>query len=467
MSYAVFPPIGIARIGNSTTDFFVGPERHDSLGVEVLPDGTERDVASIKDAQHRVKRQAARFQVFEVDDAAQQRPAALPAGATVRWTVRLVNKKDAIVRPGSPPSQPIRPVLAAGAADRVIDSGNVSVDAGGTASLDGTYRTTPVHLGDVSVDASQRLIVLGGSGRAASPTNAPIGGSFYNNPGWFDDLADGPVSAEVVLEDGTVHAVEPAWVIVAPPDFAPGCGGVVTLYDVLLQVGVDLGHVEVPARPEFWRDVQPMIHRASTLQWVTNDATWPLVSTDWAALSDPSPAAAGLRAENAEFVRSVEALLHQTELRDWQRQCLAAWEAGDFDATPPDTPDPSAALTRAALDGTVGQGFFPGIEAGIIVTDPQIYLQPFRFRLDHAAVKAGDLTALMALPWQADFLKCNSGWWPAQRPDVAPQAGGARPPWLRPSMNHARLVRDVMRLGVITPVAGGSAQAEDGRDPTL
>jgi hypothetical protein len=438
-----------------------------SLGVESLPDGTEREVASTKDAQHRVKRQAARFQVFEVDDAGVKPPAPLASGATVRWTVRLVNKKDAIVRPGSPPSQPMRPVLAAGAGDRVIDSGNVSVDAGGTASLDGTYKTTQVHLGDARVDATQRLLVLGGSGRAASPTNAPIGGSFYNNPGWFDDLADGPVSAEVVLEDGTVHASEPAWVIVAPPDFAPGCGGVVTLYDVIRQVGVDLGQVEVPARPEFWRDVQPMIHRASTLQWVTNDATWPLVSTDWAALSDPSPAAAALRAENAEFVRSVEALLHQTELRDWQRQCLSAWEAGDFDATPTATPEPSSALTRAALDATVGQGFFPGIEAGIIVTDPQIYLQPFRFRIDQAAVKAGDLTALMALPWQADFLKCNSGWWPAQRPDVAPQAGGARPPWLRPSMNHARLVRDVMRLGVITPVAGTDAQVEVGRDPTL
>ena len=249
--------------------------------------------------------------------------------------------------------------------------------------------TTPVHLGDARVDASQRLLVLGGTGRAASPTNAPIGGSFYNNPGWFDDLADGPVSAEVVLEDGTVHAVEPAWVIVAPPDFAPGCGGVVTLYDVLLQVGVDLGQAEVPARPNFWRDVQPMIHRASTLQWVTNDATWPLVSTDWAALSDPSAAAATLRAENAEFVRSAEALLHQTELRDWQRQCLSAWEAGDFDATPPDAPDPAAQLTRAALDATVGQGFFPGIEAGIIVTDPQLYLQPFRFRFDHAVREGG------------------------------------------------------------------------------
>lgn len=467
MSYAVFPPIGIARIGNSATDFFVGPERPNSLGVELLSDGTEREVESTKDAQHRVKRQAARFQVFEVDDAGVKPPVALPDGATVRWTVRLVNKKDAIVRPGSPPSQPIRPVPAAGAEDRVIDSGNVSVDAGGTASLDGTYKTTPVHLGDARVDATQRLLVLGGSGRAASPTNAPIGGSFYNNPGWFDDLADGPVSAEVVLDDGTVHASEPAWVIVAPPDFAPGCGGVVTLYDVIRQVGIDLGQVEVPARPEFWSDVQPMIHRASTLQWVTNDATWPLVSTDWPALSDPSSGSAALRAENAEFVRSVEALLHQTELRDWQRQCLSAWEAGDFDAAPPGASDASAALTRAALDATVGQGFFPGIEAGIIVTDPQIYLQPFRFRFDHAAVKAGDLTALMALPWQADFLKCNSGWWPAQRPDVAPQAGGARPPWLRPSMNHARLVRDVMRLGVITPVAGSDAQVEVGRDPTL
>ena len=323
MAYAIFPPIGIARIGNSATDFFVGPERPDSLGVEVLPDGTEREIESTKDAQHRVKRQAARFQVFEVDAAGLEPPAVLPDGASVRWTVRLVNKKDAVVRPGSPPSQPTRPVLAAGAEDRVIDSGNVSVDAGGAASLDGTYRDTSVHLGDASADASQRLLVLGGTGRAASPTNAPIGGSFYNNPGWFDDLADGPVSAEVVLADGTVHAAEPAWVIVAPPDFAPGCGGVVTLYDVLLQVGVDLGQAEVPVRPNFWRDVQPMIRRASTLQWVTNDATWPLVSTDWAALADPSPAAAMLRAENAEFVRSAEALLHQHELRDWQRQCLS------------------------------------------------------------------------------------------------------------------------------------------------
>ena len=467
MAYAVFPPIGVARIGNSPTDVFVGPEQPDSLGTDLLPDGTERPVESTKDSQHRVKRQAARFQVFEVDAAGASRPAALPAGASVRWTVHLLNKKDAIVRPTGPPSRATRPVLAPGAQDRVIDGGRVDVGSATPVSIDGTYRDTAVHLGDAWVDASQRLVVVGGHGKAASPTQAPIGGSFYNNPGWFDDVSDGPVTAEVVLADGTVEPVEPAWIVVGPPDFAPGVAGMVTLYDVMLQVGIDMGQAEVPATPSFERDVQPMLQRAANHQWVSNDSTWPLVSTDWTALADPSPDAATLRADNAMLVRSAETLLHDVTLRDWQHQVLTAWEEGRFDPAPAAPLDPGAQLTRVALDGGVGQGFFPGIEAGIIITDPQLYLQPFRFRFDHAVLQPGDLTALMALPWQADFLKCNSGWWPTQRPDVAPQAGGSRPPWLRPSMNHARLVLDVMRLGVITPTEGAADHVEVGRDPTL
>src|SRR5205085_8748361 len=131
---------------------------------------------------------------------------------------------------------------------------------------------------------------------------------------------------------------------------------------------------------------------------------------------------------------------------------------------------PAAIVTRAVLDGAVGQGFFPGIEAGIIVTDPALYVVPFDFRFDHAKVEPGDITALMAQPWQADFLKCSGSWWPAQRPDVAPQDNGSRLPWLRPSMNHKRLVADVMRLGVVTPAtdqAGNPIVAERGRDPQL
>jgi len=40
--------------------------------------------------------------------------------------------------------------------------------------------------------------------------------------GPYDDTSDGPVSATVVLNDGTtVQVVDNAWVLVAPPKFAP------------------------------------------------------------------------------------------------------------------------------------------------------------------------------------------------------------------------------------------------------
>ena len=462
VAYAIFPPIGIARIGNSDTDFYIARERRGSLGSELLANGTEQEVTSFKDAQFRMKRQAARFRILQIAADGSSAPAQLPAGARIRWTARLVNKKDAIVRPGSPPDVATRPVLAAGRGDRVIDSGAVAAPG----PLRGTYAGQAVDLGELRLNGPEQLLVLGGHGRSASPAGAAIGRSFYNNPDWFDDLADGPVQADIDMPDGTVQPVAPAWVIVAPPDFAPGCGGVVTLYDVMLQVALDRGDASVPARPRFWQDIQPMLERAANLRWVDNGASWPLVNTDWNKLSDPSPAAAALRQENAGYVRDAEVLLHDFTLRRWQTQMLAQYEAGNFDPAPLTVIDPGQEITRAALDGTVGQGFFPGIEAGTIVTDPALYARPFAFRFDAAQLSAGDATALMALPWQADFLKCGSGWWPAQRPNVAPQANGARPPWLRPNMNHAGLVQNVMRLGVITP-AGGGAHAEAGRDPTL
>src|SRR5688500_16027525 len=99
MIYKIFPPVGIARIGNSPDEFFVGPETPGSLGIEFRADGTEMPVERFKDAAFRVKRQAARFRVFEFDDAGGAgRPAVLPAGTIVRWTVKLANRKDAVVR---------------------------------------------------------------------------------------------------------------------------------------------------------------------------------------------------------------------------------------------------------------------------------------------------------------------------------------------------------------------------------
>ena len=57
--YKIHPAIGIARVGNSPDEFFIGPER---IGEEPDPPG------GFKDAQCRVKRQAARFRIFAHHD---------------------------------------------------------------------------------------------------------------------------------------------------------------------------------------------------------------------------------------------------------------------------------------------------------------------------------------------------------------------------------------------------------------
>ena len=126
-------------------------------------------------------------------------------------------------------------------------------------------------------------------------------------------------------------------------------------------------------------------------------------------------------------------------------------------------------LTKCVLDTTVGQGFFPGIEGGIILTNKDIYAS--LFTLDHTQVTPGDITGLMALPWQADFLECENGWWPSQRPDQV-LVNGTRLDWARPidkDLGHQQMVDNFNRLGFVKPamIAGGVIMKEDERDPTF
>jgi hypothetical protein len=94
-------------------------------------------------------------------------------------------------------------------------------------------------------------------------------------------------------------------------------------------------------------------------------------------------------------------------------------------------------------------------------------MQPFDYRINHATVKAGDLTALMAQPWQADFLKCNTEWWPTQRPDLARQADGTIEDWHRGVTTHKLLVERHGRLGFIVQQGASEVFLEVERDPTL
>ncbi len=470
--YRIHPSIGIARVGEDW-DFFLGPELPGGPGLELADDGSTTPVARYKDASRtKVRKQGARFHLFQSeDDGATWTPAELPASATVTWSVRLVNQKAAVERPGDPPVAPTRPKVAAGRAGMRIDSGVVTITGRRATSprLTGRFRSTTaagapyereIELGELRTDAAGRLVVLGGNGWAGAPDGVELTGSYFRNPKWWDDVSDGPVTASVRLEgaEQPVEAEGGAWVVVAPPDYAPGVTCPVTLFDVLRQVGIEAG-LPAPGVPSFDEDIAPLLARVRRLRFVHAEASWSDARLVDPRLRDPGQAHDSFRRTvrdelvlrvEQEFSGHTDPSGPRYRLRKFQRAQLDAWAAGDFRTTPSAPVGLTAeGLTRAALESTAGQGFCPGIEAGIVLLDPTLYLSPFDFRIDHTAVGAGDLTALMAQPWQADFVDCAETWWPTQRPDRAPQPGGTFRDWARGADEHALMIARSGRLGFV------------------
>jgi hypothetical protein len=495
MEYRVFPPIGIGRIGNSQ-NYFIGPEVPGSKGMEQTPSG-EAEISQYKDADFKVKRQAARFQLFQRNSANDPFvPAQLSASAKIQWRVNVANKKDAIIRPTNPPSSVpatgLRPKLDVARADRLIDSGVVSIEGSNAQSkpLTGTHVGAQVVLGELRTDNSGNLLVLPASGISKSTPLSPVGGSFYNNTNWYDDVCDGSVEATVIESNGNQTIATGSWFISAPPDFAPGVGAIVTLYDIIEHLAITQGWMTAPVTTSFTKDIYPILARSRSLRWShgrlvsgvpTSNPNWNQISDDFSKLSDGSTGNQSFRQEQSQLVRNVEdlSILSNYELTDTQKAHLTRWENGNFasdwNGKPPIASAASAdSLTQAALLGTAGQGFFPGIEAGLMVTDPTIYLNPFDFRIDPTKLSAGDMTALMAQPWQADFLKCRGNWWPSQRPDIAPQSNNSFQMWARirnlnTGITHQNLIDHVMQFGMIesSNVSGVEVCVERGRDPAI
>ena len=490
MQYRIYPPIGIARVGGHP-DFFLAPEIPEGGHGELQADGTLTPVTTFKNTEKtKIRKQGVRFHLFESSDGTSWAPASLPATAVVTWSVTLDNIKSAVTRPSEPPIAPMRPSVPAGSAGLDIRGGTRQISGANAVSapFQGTFTTGPgfsvsVELGQLRTDGQGRLVVLGGNGFAGAPTGTPIGGgggtTYYKNPKWYDDVADGPVKASIQMAPGTapIEAEGGAWVVVGPPDFAPQIGGIVTLYDVIREVGISqLGHAPLGV-PSFDVDILPMINRAKRLRWVHDDATWDSVKFDDPNLRSKASGDKPLRQSVRDLIKSVETILEghtnpagpPYRLRATQLKILTDWVEGNFDnsaATHPAVPS-AAGLTRAALENAVGQGFCPGIEAGILVLDPTIYRAPFDFRLDHAQLNPGDMTALMAQPWQADFLKCRDEWWPSQRPDDAPQASGNPKPWFRGATTHALMVANSGRLGIVAKQGTSEVFLEVERDPAL
>jgi len=464
-SCAIHPAVGIARVGNSLTGYFIGPEVpnrpvHPPSGFKDGPDGQA------------IKRQAARFRVFGFADDGSLIGELTSADADIVWSLQLANKKAewdtfAGTRGEDLPISKRRPRSEWRNKDLREKAREGLVIAPATATLkvgeqhvfdDGEFMGVQVTLGEARVERSGRLLVLGGFGRSETVEEGRRIVHYANNDRWFDDVADGPVSADVQLRDGTLLKAKPAWVLTAPPDFSPETEGPVTLFDVVTDTAIRHLGAPPPTRPEFCAHIAPLIKRAGMAIWTSQSALeghakW-LAQLDMAKLSDASEAAKKDRQAllerirnpfatddeateqaNKKFMPALSGDSGDTEDGDpdtWlklthtQYTLLKQWVDGDFVSDWPAGERTSEAITptgldRAALEGCSGGAFYPGIEGGWMFRKPEAYEEPYR--LNASLLKAGDLTKQMAVPWQADFFECNTHWWPAQRPDdVLPAA---------------------------------------------
>lgn len=265
---AIYPAIGIARVGNSAGEYYIGPE---IIANEKRPPGF------YKDATGALKRQAARFRVYGLDAAGVPVKELTAKDAKITWHVHVANRKaewfefDVAMDIAQAKPVPRRNVNFQGD-DRkrlIIDPGPRSisgVNQSGQAFDTGKFLDETVYLGELRTDEQGRLLFLGGRGLSQSPFPGNPPTTFANNDGWHDDVSDGPVDATVVY-GGVELAVEGAWVVTAPPNYAPDIVSVQTLYDVIFDA-LNGNYVQPAPKPSFTKDILPLLQQFTQNQWV-------------------------------------------------------------------------------------------------------------------------------------------------------------------------------------------------------
>ncbi|MEE4273620.1 MAG: LodA/GoxA family CTQ-dependent oxidase, partial [Thermoanaerobaculales bacterium] len=168
-----------------------------------------------------------------------------------------------------------------------------------------------VELGRLHLDEKQRLIFVPAPGKAEcvttpkvelsnpsqsySPPNGPEDGkdpltnqfSYFNVPGWWDDTCGGEIDATVTFKDGSVlstrdevrrmgdegvrNASNGAWIVTAPPKYAPYMYHVVSILDRVYEAFPEANPNH--GKPtSFYRDVYPVLARACNYGWVSAEA---------------------------------------------------------------------------------------------------------------------------------------------------------------------------------------------------
>jgi hypothetical protein len=459
VSAKIHPAIGIARVGNAPSEFFIGPETTTPAPAET---GKRRDKS------HALMRQAARFRIYGYNKAGEVVRELSPNNARIEWQVQLANLKASWyqfqIALDIPEAVTAPPSLARnqGFANRsalgiVAPLKAVSGTDAQAAICEGSFDGQTVYLGELTTDAAGRLIVLGGRGKAGSLPNTPIT-TFANNDGWHDDVSDGPVTATVKI-DGKDIPVDPAWVVVGPPNYAPDLKGVRTLYDLLRDVFIEAGSLPMPNAVSFIDDVLPVFERLAGLQWVNagyasafgHGGTLDLMSAALVAkLADESDANKAFRFEIFNTFRDFDKDSWSPSAWPWlygdamevqpfastprqnvmlakhQLFALRRWAEGKFKndwsagrktfLSIDDVPLAAqpAMLDRAALEFCLADAFHPGCELTWPMRHTTMYMAPFRVRhrrSDEKSAFIGDaLSPAEALAFGGPLYGQRAGW---------------------------------------------------------
>ncbi|MFK7750584.1 MAG: LodA/GoxA family CTQ-dependent oxidase [Kordia sp.] len=432
-SVAIYPPIGIARIGNSE-EYLFAP---DIPGVEITPEG------GYKDSHGRVKKQVARFRIYALGENDKVLGEITETeSSNIHWRIQVANVKsawymfnNALDIPDAGIPSKYRNASVSDRSQLAITPNSVNISGANETGDkynfdDGEFFGKKVKLGHVETDAQGRLLFFGGDGDSASKDNKPAI-TFANNEGWHDDTCDGVVRATVII-NGKEFDAEPANVAVTPPNFGPGLYGVVTMNDVVQDLFIrEMNYPDSAANGVvFYEHIYPMFERMTDTQWVNqgffmlfgknspSDFTDPALKQK---LETPSKEHKALRERIFAWFRDPDSqeytpakvppfygdgfgeyeniAIVDLPITRTQYARLQKWANGDFTTGTPkqyipfDELSPAEqvnALNQAPMEECLGGPFHPGIELTWPMRVKQMWKKPYRLNV----VKEGEATDL-------------------------------------------------------------------------
>lgn len=360
--FEIHPRVGVARLGNSPTEFYLTPETVGGLPIACDESGNETGgvVCEFKDSLGRIKRQAAKFRIFEKQD--KKNPVKLSKEILkIEWTVHIANKKPIwytfselqgnleFGKENSYGNQHI-PRNNSDVTDEasrqklIIDPGPRSIDKPGKVVHFSRYNIPPKYLhgsfpppgsggsqidslGELRMDKDGNLVALGAYGNVTGSAEIT---SFRGASGYWDDISDGFVMATIHLKGGAKIDADPAWLIVGSPKYAPELVNITTLYDTMYNVAIrhmdydakiynadsktanafpkhqgytPLNGYEPKYEVNYTTQIKPIIERMQSYRWVADIPYLNDFANPGFDLSDPSPANKENRMKYFNFFR--------------------------------------------------------------------------------------------------------------------------------------------------------------------